>query len=68
MRSKNLWQFKFFWDDAKNAKNDANILKNIFFFRCFSLFFDFFWKFIKTWVKNWVATLIIFFVNLFYFK
>jgi hypothetical protein len=24
-RSKCLWKFKFFWDDAKNAKNDTNV-------------------------------------------
>ena len=23
--SKDLWKIKFFWDDAENAKNDANI-------------------------------------------
>jgi hypothetical protein len=39
MRSKDLWKFKFFWDDAENAKNDANILKNV--FLGFSLFFTF---------------------------
>jgi hypothetical protein len=32
-----VWKFKCFWNDAKNAKNDVNILKNIFF--RFSLFF-----------------------------
>jgi len=37
---KNLWKFKFFWDDAENAKNDANILKTYFF--GFSLFFAIF--------------------------
>jgi len=37
---KDLWKFKFFLDDAKNAKNDANILKTYFF--GFSLFFTIF--------------------------
>ena len=39
MRSKNLWKFKFFWDDAKN---DTNILKNIFFW--IFIVFQFFMK------------------------
>ena len=43
---------KFFWDDAENGHNDANILKNI-------IVFEFFLKFIKTKIKNWVATIII---------
>jgi hypothetical protein len=29
-RSKDLWKFKFFWDNAENAKNDENILKTYF--------------------------------------
>ena len=40
-----LWKFKFFWDDAKNAKNDANVLKMYFF--GFSMFFCYFWIFLK---------------------
>jgi len=45
MRSKCLWKFKFFWDDAKNAKNDANVLKKVFF--GFSMFFAIFGFFLK---------------------
>ena len=37
---KNFENLKFFWDDAENANNDANILKNI-------IVFEFFLKFIK---------------------
>jgi len=44
-RSKDLWKFKFFLGDAENAKNDANILKNIFF--GFSIFFAIFGFFLK---------------------
>ena len=44
-RSKYLWKFKFFWDDAENAKNDANIFKNIFFW-IFNVF-RYFWIFLK---------------------
>jgi hypothetical protein len=40
MRSKDLWKLNSFLDDAKNAKNDANILKTYFF--GFSLFFAIF--------------------------
>jgi len=41
-RSKYLWKFKFFLDDAENAKNDANVLKMYFLgFQCFSLFLNF---------------------------
>jgi hypothetical protein len=37
----------------KNAKNDVNILKNVFFgFSLFFAIFEFFSKFIKTWIKN----------------
>ena len=52
---------KFFWDDAENGNNDANILKNIFVFGFLMFFaiFEFFLKFIKTWIKNWIATIII---------
>ena len=35
----------FFWDDAKNAKNDANVLKMYFF--GFSMFFAIFGFFLK---------------------
>jgi len=36
------WKFKFFWDDAKNAKNDANVLKMYFLdFQCFFAIFGF---------------------------
>ena len=45
MRSKYLWKFKFFWDDVKNTKNDANVLKTYFF--GFSMFFRYFWIFLK---------------------
>jgi len=48
--SKDLWKIKFFWDNAENAKNDANILKNIFFFG-FSLFFAIF-GFFKNFIKK----------------
>ena len=37
MRSKDIWKFKLFWDDTKNAKNNANILKK-------HIFLDFFLK------------------------
>jgi hypothetical protein len=39
------WKFKFFWDDAKNAKNDANVLKM--YFLDFQCFFTIFWIFLK---------------------
>jgi hypothetical protein len=45
MRSKYLWKFKIFWDDVKNTKNDANVLKTYFF--GFSMFFRYFWIFLK---------------------
>ena len=48
-RSKNLWKIKFFWDNAENAKNDANIFKT-YFFR-FSLFFAIF-RFSKNFIKK----------------
>jgi putative effector of murein hydrolase len=62
MRAKDLWKFKFFWDIAENAKNDANILKKHIFldFHCFSLFLDFSKILSKRWVKNWVTTNVIF--------
>ena len=44
-RLKDLWKFKFFLDDTENAKNDANILKSIFFWICDV--FLYFWIFLK---------------------
>jgi hypothetical protein len=51
MRSKYLWKFKFFWDDVKNAKNDANISK-FWGFYCFFTIFGFLKKFIKNMGKK----------------
>ena len=57
-RSKDLWKIKFFWDDAENTKNNANILKNVFFgFLLFFAIFRFFLKILlKRWIKNQVTT------------
>jgi len=47
-RSKDIWKIKFFWDNAKNVKNDAYILKTYFFgFSLFFVIFGFLKKFIK---------------------
>ena len=47
-RLKDLWKFKFFWDNAENAKNDANILKHIFWI---FIIFRYFWIFQKFYQK-----------------
>ena len=44
-RSKYLWKFKFFWDDAKNAKKRCKCIKNVFFW-IFNVF-RYFWIFLK---------------------
>jgi hypothetical protein len=50
MRAKDLWKFKFFWDDAENAKNDANILKKHIFW--IFIIFHYFWIFQKFYKKS----------------
>jgi len=59
-RSKDLWKINFFWDDAENAKNNANILKNIFFgFLLYFAIFRFFSKILlKKRIKNEVTTVL----------
>jgi hypothetical protein len=48
MRLKDLWKFKFFWNDVENAKNDTNISKMYFFWVfvvfCYFYFLKFFYQ------------------------